>query len=173
MRFPAVFLMIALAGCGEPVRDDHFANDMDAARAPSPAVISEELPVRIGEQGSNFDACNAAGTTRRVAIGQRLPVRAAPFDTAAEIGGVPPGTRFFICTRSIDQKWFGIVYEDAGALEERCGVSQPVTSRGNYQGPCASGWVASAFVKLISGVDAGPAAIPPQAAPSNSTEPSN
>jgi hypothetical protein len=45
----------------------------------------------------------------------------------------------------------GIVYEEAGTLSPTCGVSSPVTSRRDYDGPCRSGWVSSAFVKLIAG----------------------
>ena len=162
MRFAPFLLFLPLAACGEPVRDDHFANDSAAKRIPSPAVISEGRPVRVGELGASFDACTAAGTTRRLASGGALPVRAAPFDSAAETGSIPAGGRFFICTRSLDQKWFGIVYDPSGRLEEGCGVSRPVTPRRDYAGPCRSGWVATPFVKLISGIDQVPT---PAAAP--------
>jgi hypothetical protein len=77
------------------------------------------LPVRIGESGPNFAACK-----------------------------LPAGATFFVCSRSIDQKWFGIVFDDAGTASPSCGVSAPVAERGAYRGPCRSGWIASAFVKL-------------------------
>jgi hypothetical protein len=153
MRRALPFLALALVSCGEPVQDNHFANDVASERIPSPPVATEAVPVRIGDLGANFDACAAAGTTRHLTADKRLPVRAAAFDTAAETGSLAAGSRFFICTRSHDQKWFGIVYDEDGTLAERCGVSAPVTPRRDYTGPCRSGWVSSAFVRLIAGVD--------------------
>ncbi|HEX8450284.1 MAG TPA: hypothetical protein VF652_11900, partial [Allosphingosinicella sp.] len=62
---------------------------------------------------------------------------------------------------SLDQKWFGIVFDEGGALAERCGVSEPVTRRRDYDGPCRSGWVQSAFVKVIAGEEPGPVSAAP------------
>jgi hypothetical protein len=80
-----------------------------------------------------------------------LPVRAAPFDAAAESDAIPAGARFFVCSRSHDQRWLGVVWKETGELSAECGVSSPVTSRRAYAGPCRSGWVQAAFVKLIAG----------------------
>lgn len=149
----STLLMFALAGCGEAVKDDHFAKELKTERvAPDPANPGT-VPVRIGELGANFNACNAAGTSRHLdaAAGERLPVRAAPYEVAAETGAIAAGARFFICSRSHDQRWLGVVYEDAGTLAPTCGVSRPVSARRNYEGPCRSGWVAAAFVKQIAG----------------------
>ena len=154
MRLALCLLPVLLAGCGESVRDDHFANDareVEAPRAEPPPVQTEAVPVRIGELGASFEACNGAGTTRNLGEGGVLPVRAAPFETAAETGAIGAGARFFVCTRSHDQRWMGVVYDQSGKLAARCGVSEPVTSRRPYDGPCQSGWVASAFVKLVAG----------------------
>jgi hypothetical protein len=148
-----LLLTLTLAGCGEAVKDDHFAKDVRAERTEPAAARTDAVPVRIGELGPNFNACNAAGTARNAdaAAGDRLQVRAAPFETAAETGAVPAGARFFICSRSHDQRWLGIVYEEAGALSPACGVSRPVSGRRGYEGPCRSGWVSSVFVKQIAG----------------------
>jgi hypothetical protein len=145
--------LLLLASCGEAVKDDHFANDVQEARSEAPAVTPPAVPVRIGELGPNFNACNAAGTSRHLdpAAGERLQVRAAPFDAAEETGAIPAGARFFICTRSLDQRWLGVVYDEAGALSPACGVSRPVTSRRGYDGPCRSGWISAAFVRQIAG----------------------
>ena len=143
-------LPFLLAACGEAVDDNHFADDLRQERPVSGPVTSEAVPVRIGELGPSFPACNATGATRNLPQGQPLPVRAAPFDTAEQTASVPAGGRFAICSRSHDQKWFGIVFQEAGAGGD-CGVSAPVTSRRAYQGPCRSGWVASPFVKLVAG----------------------
>jgi hypothetical protein len=153
-RLPFLLAMsLVLAGCGEAVRDDHFANDVTSARAEPVSVQPEKVPVRIGELGASFNACNQAGTTRHLdaAAGERLPVRVAPFETAAEEGAIAAGTRFFICTRSHDQRWLGVVYDVGGTLAPSCGVSRPASARSSYDGPCRSGWVASAFVKQIAG----------------------
>ncbi len=156
MRRALLLLLLALpalAACGEAVKDDHFAKDLEAERTEPTSVQPDAVPVRIGELGPNFNACNAAGTSRNLdpASGDRLQVRSAPFDTAAETGAIPAGARFFICSRSHDQRWLGIVYDEAGALAPACGVSRPVFSRRGYEGPCRSGWVSSAFVKQIAG----------------------
>ncbi len=102
--------------------------------------------------------------------GEALPVRSAPFEYAGETGSVASAAHFFICTRSHDQKWFGIVFDESGTLAERCGVSEPVTRRRDYDGPCRSGWVQSAFVKVIAGEE--PTTAPP-AEGNNVSEASN
>jgi hypothetical protein len=156
MRRPLLLLCLALSACGEPAIVANRAAEQE--EAPEAAVVTPgSRPVRIGEYGANFRACNQAGTTRNLKPGEALPVRSAPFDNASEIGNVSQGSRFFICTRSHDQKWFGIVHDEDGTLAERCGVSEPVTGRRDYEGPCRSGWVQSAFVKVIAGGQAVPA----------------
>ena len=152
-----LLLCLLLAACGEPAKVADRTDD-PAANLSADTVTAEARPVRIGELGANFAACGAAGTTRNLKAGEALPVRIAPFDNAAEAGSVPSGARFFICTRSLDQKWFGIVADGSGTLAESCGVSEPVTRRRDYEGPCRSGWVQSAFVKVIAGEPAAAAA---------------
>jgi hypothetical protein len=151
MRRALLLAVIGLTGCGEAVQDDHFANDMKAERPTPAAAQTDAVPVRIGELGPNFDACGAVGTTRNLAEGASLPVRSAPFDSAGQKGEVAAGTRFFVCSRSHDQRWLGVVYEPGGELSTGCGVSSPVASRRNYDGPCRSGWVSSVLVKLVAG----------------------
>lgn len=151
MRRFLLLPLVGLSGCGEPVEDNHFANSIALERpAPNPVTV-DSVPVRIGELGASFNACNAAGTTRNLEEGGSLQVRAAPFDAAEETGTIPAGARFFVCTRSHDQDWMGVVFHEGGALDPSCGVSGPVTARQNYEGPCRSGWVSSAFVKLVAG----------------------
>ena len=151
-----LILPLLLAGCGDAPRDDHYANKSEPAPVADAPPIRHEVAVRIGELGPSFDACVHAGTTRHVAAQGSLPVRAAPFASAEETGAVASGARFFVCSRSQDQRWLGIVFDDGGTLAPACGLSSPVTSRRNYEGPCRSGWVESAFVRLIAGVDQPP-----------------
>jgi hypothetical protein len=145
-----LLLCLALASCGDPVSVAD-RTEGDAADSSADTVTAAARPVRIGELGPNFAACAAAGTTRNLKAGEALPVRWAPFDNARESGSVAARARFYICARSLDQKWFGIVYDEDGSLAERCGVAEPVTGRRDYAGPCRSGWVQSAFVKVIAG----------------------
>lgn len=144
--------LILLAACGEAVEDNHFARDVQEERPVSAPVTTQAVPVRIGELGPSFPACNSTGETRNLRAGESLAVSAAPFETAEQTGQLPAGSRFFICARSHDQKWFGIVFSPDGDLQS-CGVSAPVASRRDYQGPCNSGWVTSPLVKLTSGIE--------------------
>jgi hypothetical protein len=154
-------LCLLAASCGDPASISNRSGESGEG-APAEEVTAGARPVRIGELGPNFRACSAAGTTRNLEGGEALPVRWAPFETGRETGSVPAGARFFICTRSHDQKWFGIVHDESGTLAGGCGVSEPVTRRRDYGGPCRSGWVQSAFVKVIAGEEP-TAATPPEA----------
>lgn len=153
MRRALLFLCLALTSCGDPVAVGNRAAG-DEGNTAADTVTAAARPVRIGELGPNFAACAAAGTTRNLKPGETLTVRSAPFENSEQTGSVPARARFFICTRSHDQKWFGIVYDEDGSLGGRCGVAEPVTRRGDYAGPCRSGWVQSAFVKVIAGEEA-------------------
>lgn len=155
----ALLLLIPMlpAGCGEP-----SANTQRVEGSTTPPYVREEndpsllnqleQPVRIGELGPNFAACNGRGAVRDRGTAAPVPVRAAPFDRSAEIDRLDPGAEFFICARTQDAAWFGIVYDEGGRAAERCGVDGPVAVRRDYLGPCAAGWVASARVRLVSGV---------------------
>jgi len=148
-------LVLGLAACGTSVPDGNASMDQNLANA-SDTVTPVPIPVRVGELGPNFQACSADGTTRHLQAGENLPVRSAPFDNAPQTGALPAGTRFFVCNRSLDEKWFGVVYDKTGALASACGVSEPANMRHDYAGPCQSGWVQSAYVKLIAGDEQSP-----------------
>lgn len=159
---PALFLVsILLAGCGGREQNRQAVGGSTTppyVRDESdPTLLNETMtPVRVGELGPHFAACNARGAVRERGTATSIPVRAAPFDAAAEIDRLEPDADFFICTRSQDERWFGIVYDAGGRATERCGVAGPVAARRDYHGPCAAGWVASARVRLVSGVAAPP-----------------
>lgn len=151
-----LFSLSTIAGCGENVPSDASVQGSTTPayeRADSGPLFNDAAtPVRVGELGPGFAACNARGATRDRVTGESVPVRAAPFESAEQIDSLPRGGQFFICSRTHDQRWFGIVYDEGGQAAERCGVAQPVASRRPYSGPCAAGWVASPTVRLISGV---------------------
>jgi hypothetical protein len=144
---------VSLAACGEAVKVDRNSASAQSEENVADAVTGGTMAVRIGELGASFKACVADGTTRNVGQGETLPVRAAPFDNGAQNGAISAGSKFFVCSRSLDQKWFGVVYDEGAGLEARCGVSEPVESAQSYRGNCRSGWVASDFVKLVAGME--------------------
>ncbi len=164
--------LLLLAGCGERVADNGDGEGSTTppyVRPESNALLNDAVtPVRVGELGPNFAACNGRGATRDRAGGGPVPVRAAPFEQAEEIDRLAAGAEFFICSRSHDQRWFGIVYDEGGEAAERCGVSAPLPARRDYQGPCAAGWVPSARIRLISGL---PHQLPTQPPPEPPLEP--
>lgn len=152
-----LMVLLALAGCGERAAPDGERLAPDLTR-PETSAVSTAVPVRVGEAGPAFRACQATGTPRAIeaaltpqAGNAALAVRGGPFDAAPTLGSIPAGARFFVCSRSIDQRWMGIVYDPAGTLSPGCGVSTPVAAGGDYAGPCRSGWVASAAVRLVAG----------------------
>lgn len=157
MKVRAAFLLalFSLAACGQPASyGNDYASEPSASRNANeaPTTLDEAMvPVRVGERGPAFAACAGRGATRDPAGAEPVPVRAAPFEVAAEIDRLPAGASFFICQRTHDQRWSGIVYDEGGQASERCGVSAPTARRRNYAGPCAAGWVPSARVRLVSG----------------------
>ena len=160
-------LALLAAGCGDRLP----RNEAGGGATTPPYVRAEDdpsllgnalVPVRVGEQGQGFAACNARGMTRERPAGETVPVRAAPFDATREVDRLSAGTEFFICSRTHDQRWFGIVYPRAGQAAEECGVAAPVARRSAYEGPCASGWVSSVQVRMVSGE---PHQLPPGSAP--------
>jgi hypothetical protein len=164
-RAALLALLVPMAGCGENAPRQQQAGGSTTPPyvrdATDPSLLGQStVAIRVGELGPNFAACNAIGATRDRAPGGPVPVRSAPYEQAGEIDRLPPGAEFFICSRTHDQRWFGIVYDSGSGAEERCGVSGPVAARRNYAGPCAAGWVPSARVRLVSGV---PHQLPPPA----------
>ena len=105
-------------------------------------------PVIIGEDGPRLNPCGAMGQAVRVGA-RGVAIRAAPFAEAQEIGRLAEGARAHVCTRSLDQKWLGIVVLPQDAAD--CGLSQPVDRKQSYDGPCLSGWVSSAAIQLTAG----------------------
>jgi len=160
----ASILLLLLAGaCGEPADVNESAQGSTTppyVRPESdPSLLANMVqPVTIGDLGASFAACNARGASRDRIGAAPIAVRAAPYQESEQIAALGAGSEFFICSRTNDQRWFGIVYDEGGAASERCGVSGPVAQRRIYRGPCAAGWVSSASVRLVSGV---PHQLPP------------
>ncbi len=168
----ASFILFSVTACSESTKvSDGLAEaqtdaDNPTGRTERAGAKPSERPVRIGEGGPRFDACQATGRVRGLR-GKSLDVLISPFDRAEKKNELSEGQQVWICTRSHDQQWFGIVYDDGKDVAADddtettdapvtagpgdCGVSSPVRSKRNYDGPCKSGWVESNFVKLIAG----------------------
>ncbi|MFN3727240.1 MAG: hypothetical protein ACK4SZ_13165 [Allosphingosinicella sp.] len=158
IRFVAACLVpLGLAGCSEPQdRNVSYGSTTPRyERAPedSDLLAGNVTPVRVGELGPNFAACNSLGEVRERAVDGAILVRAAPFEPARQTGRLPAGSNFFICSRSLDQRWLGVIYDRNGQASRDCGVSAPIPARRDYEGPCESGWVPSAQVRLVAPVD--------------------
>jgi len=159
MKARLTFLsLLILAGCGEPAANNRAADGSTTPpyvrQTSDPSLLGETVtPVVIGAAGRSFAGCAASGAVRsRAADAAPVPVRAAPYEAAAQIDSLGQGAHFFICSRSQDEAWLGIVYDEGGQAAERCGVSGPVPERRDYHGPCAAGWVSSALVRFASNV---------------------
>lgn len=152
-------LALLVAGCSDS-RDvmDELPNSSLAGAAREDVPESRmEAPlaraVTIGEDGSRLDACSGMGMVVQAGA-QGLALRAAPFADARATAQLTNGARLHLCTRSLDQRWIGVVVVppvEEGSAPIDCGLSSPVDRKQAYAGPCASGWVASAYVRLIAG----------------------
>lgn len=166
-----VLTLVSLAStaCSETTRVEDDLADAQAnsenptGRGERAEINPAERPVRIGLGGPRFDACQGVGRIQGLQ-GRELDVRISPFDAAEKKDSIKQGQQVWICARSHDQQWHGIVYDDgageAGSEESDatgsdgpgdCGVSSPVRSKRDYDGPCKSGWVESNYVKLVAG----------------------
>lgn len=144
--FALLLVGMPLAGCSRetPQSDDTVLYQANAATL-TPGV----QPVRIGEGGPAFRACASVGRVVNLSpAGERyLSMRAAPFVEADEVLRLDDGARLYLCTRSLDQRWLGVVVPPADAPTSDCGVTASFAGPRAYAGPCKSGWVSSGFVQ--------------------------
>ena len=160
---PALLMlfMLSMSACSKSTDVYEELPNSSLAGAPREDVPESRMdapvarPVMIGEDGARFDACGGLGQVVRPGP-DGLSLHAAPFADSKQLARLAEGQRAFVCTRSLDQKWLGVVVPpapgaDGTAPAADCGVGAPVDRRQPYAGPCASGWVASAYVRLIGG----------------------
>ena len=74
MRLNLLVLTFALAGCGDPIASDHFANDAVASEEVADSVTIEAKAVRIGELGSSFAACEAGTMPARMPTTKHITI---------------------------------------------------------------------------------------------------
>ncbi|GGB68645.1 YajG family lipoprotein [Blastomonas aquatica] len=167
-----VLAMLIVAGCADPEPTERRAPGGQAAgeRLGASEASPTARPVTIGEGGARFAACQGRGRVGGLR-GDELPVRDAPFEGARQVGALTDDTEVFVCTRSLDQQWLGVVVgqfpassavpqgaaappvDDTGpaaAPAVECGVTRPVRTKQPYSGPCLSGWVENTFVASVA-----------------------
>ncbi|MEM9678026.1 MAG: integron [Pseudomonadota bacterium] len=111
-------------------------------------VAAQSVPVRLGLDGPEFDACGGFGEVYRLNPNgdNYLSVRNRPSGQGRELDRLGPKQGVWMCeTRG---RWIGVVYSKGG---QDCFVSSPTRNVRNYNGPCPSGWVFDKYIKLIAG----------------------
>lgn len=168
LLLPLLLASLTMAGCADPEPTRQRAPGGQAAgeRLGPSDVSPTARPVTVGEGGPRFAACQGRGLVGGLRGGE-LAVREAPFDSAKQTGVLQDGAHVFVCTRSLDQQWLGVVIggvpprlvseEPAGQAPAQpaptiadCGVTTPARSKRAYTGPCPSGWVESTFVAAVA-----------------------
>lgn len=140
---------LLLSACS---REAAFSNDPSLYQSNSASLTPGVQAVRVGDGGPSYPACASTGLVVNVSPeGEAyLPVRAAPFAEADEVAKLGNGAKIFLCQRSIDQRWQGVVVPPVAAPASDCGVATAVASPRAYAGPCRSGWVLSGFVRPVA-----------------------
>lgn len=157
--FRACAFLLLLTACSDQREIPDELPNSSLAGAPREEVSESRMDapvaraVTIGEDGPRLAACGGLGQVIQTGA-NGLPMRAAPFSDAKELARLPEGSRAFLCTRSIDQRWLGIVVAPPAGKDEAptdCGILSPVERRQPYDGPCPSGWVSSSYIRLVGG----------------------
>ena len=146
MRPIAACLLLLIAGCARPTGDidrNELYNAGTASLHPTAQAVT------IGENGPQAPACPTRGRVVNLAAGGQttLAVRAAPFADADQTGTLTLDRPVFLCSRSMDQRWQGVVVPADAASD--CGVTAPVATAQPYSGSCRSGWVLASFVQAV------------------------
>ena len=148
----AVGLFLLLVGCTP--RGD-FGNDTVLYQTDNGSAILSPggRAVRIGESGAAAPACPVRGEVASLESSgmATLPLRSAPFDEGSRIAELAVGKRLFLCTRSLDQRWQGVVVPPDDSPDADCGVTAQIAAARDYAGPCRAGWVPGAYVRPIGG----------------------
>ena len=146
---PLALLPVALmlAGCDiVPLASETEPRNVALVDATDDALDPGRRAVRIGEDGSAAPACAIRGVVTNLSDGATLPLYTAPFAHAATAAELAEGQQLFVCTRSIDQRWLGVVVPTGGDTD--CGVTGRIERAGDYAGPCRSGWVSFTYVRV-------------------------
>lgn len=146
MKRISLALGLLLTACSPTTAPDNAA---DLYQADTATLTPGVQVVRVGEGGPAYPACTGTGTVVNLSpAGETyLALRAAPFAEADEVARLGEGAKLFLCTRSLDQRWQGVVVPPADAPANDCGVTTALAGARPYAGPCKSGWVLTGFVR--------------------------
>lgn len=143
----APFLPLLLAACNFATVEDTVPTP--DATATAVALVQPPRAIRIGEGGPGFPACQWHGTVVSPDPNPGgLPVRAAPFAEADEVARLADGAQVIVCTRTLDQRWLGVIMPPTADDEAACGARGRIDRPRDYAGPCPSGWLAANAVRL-------------------------
>lgn len=148
-RVPALAMFLVAAAISGCSREGPSSDDAALYQSNTATLKPGLQPVRVGEGGPAFPACASVGQVVNLSPAgeSALSVRAAPFAEADEVTRLADGAKLYLCTRSLDQRWQGVVVPPADAPASDCGVTASFASARPYAGPCKSGWVLSGFVR--------------------------
>ena len=102
------------------------------------------LAVTVGGD-AHASACPLRAVVTGLRGSSQLSVRAGPGTGFARVDRLGNGAHVFLCDRSGDAGWVGIVY--AGDNGADCGLTAPIKRPQAYAGACRSGWVRSSYLR--------------------------
>jgi hypothetical protein len=116
------------------------------------AAAKPDVPVIVGAE-EELDACGSwAEVSGLNPKGDGfLAVRGGPGSDYPMRDRLRTRDAFFVCDVSRDGKWMAIVYPRKRQTADACNVSGAIPKAREYRGPCASGWVNAAWVRILAG----------------------
>jgi hypothetical protein len=110
------------------------------------AYAGKGLPLAVTVGGdAGAAACPLQADVAGLSGRSTLAVRNGPGTGFERVDRLANGTRVFLCDRSGDAGWVGIVYASEPGAD--CGLSAPITPARAYNGACRSGWVRSNYLR--------------------------
>lgn len=151
-------LLFALSACAQPQGEDDTA-EMPVSETPAATATTAEaaydgpipMPIRIGRDGPDFDACASYAEVGMLESAEDgvLYVHDAPSASTKSRDKLTPGQGVQVCDSA--DGWSGIVYPGEGQTAGDCGTGTPAATEETYIGPCRSGWVESGYLEMIAG----------------------
>ncbi len=121
---------------------------LSASFRPVQAQQRLDVPVLIGKDGPNLDACGSFGGIKGLKPrgDNFLSVRSGPGTSYKELYRLTSSETFAMC--DFRNGWYGIVLNSG---RDDCGTNSLLPTKRAYKGPCRSGWVHERFVNLLAG----------------------
>jgi hypothetical protein len=119
--------------------------------APATAFDRPIVPVVVGQDGPDYDACASSGTVE--GLNPRgdgfLAVKSGPGLNFERIDKLYNGQHVYICGYHGD--WYAIVYSGSARDPIGCNVMTSWHKTMPYTGPCRSGWVHKRWIGNLAG----------------------